>query len=76
MNTTEDRAMETAESIDHRLAVLKTELERIYQAQEELLQRVNPALREDFRMTRADRLRALTEEEKENHWLLKTWLSV
>lgn len=65
-----------AESIDHRLSTLKVELERIYHAQEELLQQVSPALREDFCMTRADRIRALTTEEKENHWLLKTWLAV
>lgn len=74
MNMTTDTI--PAESIDHRLHAMKVELDRIHQAQEELLQKVNPALREDFRMTRADRLRALTEEEKENHWLLKTWLSV
>lgn len=63
-----------AESIDHRLSTIKRELERIYEAQEMLLPKVHASLREDFCMTRADRIRALAEEERENHHLLNAWV--
>lgn len=59
--------------VDFRLAHCKEELDRIYAKQEELLANVHPNLREDFCMTRAERVRELIEQEKQNSWLLSTW---
>lgn len=59
--------------IDHRIAQLKTELDRIYAKQEELLSQIHPELRQDFCMTRADRIRELAESETENYHLLRSW---
>lgn len=72
MNATEENRI-PAESIDHRLSAMKMELDRIYRAQDELLKKIHPNLREDFLMTRADRIRSLTQEERENYSLLNTW---
>lgn len=72
MNTTEEMII-AEPSIDHRLSTLKAELERIHREQDRLLDKIHPQLREDFRMTRADRMRDLAATEMENHWLLRTW---
>lgn len=59
--------------VDFRLAHCKQELETILAKQDELLAQVHPELRQDFCMTRAERMRQLTETERENFWILQTW---
>jgi hypothetical protein len=63
--------------VDFRLARCKEELDAIYDKQDGLLRTLyqsSPAIYDDFRDSRAARLEEVMKQEKENAWLLQTWL--
>lgn len=71
-----DRELDNVRVVDFQLTRLNEELDEIYNKQDEMLlplHRRSPELYNDFKYSRAERLKELAAKEKENAFLLATW---